>query len=226
MTTMTGRNSVFFAALFLLATFSASLVQAGTINLIKPPGITPDITTSYYHISYDKDTHEFSAYATSYGALVDNTHYLLLGDGSDGTTPVFSINMNIDPDTGAPVSGSLNIAGHFDDGSGYNYLGLSTDQTLLTGNINQFGFGGATSALEFVFNVAGGGLQTAGAYPSQVGILFHQSGFTGDWHTSFSNDGVGVSDLFPVPEPVSGIMLLVLIPGVVLVYRRRNRVHI
>ena len=69
--------------------------------------------------------------------------------------------------------------GRFDQLFGLPEIGPGT---LLTGTLSQFGFpaSGGGDDLEFVFNVTGGLLKTAGFFSSQAGVLLHETGFRGD----------------------------------------------
>ncbi len=197
---------------------------------LSPTG-SPDITTWYGTTDYEADTGLFTATAYSWNAVLDDVNYICNYDSDGNDVPVFSISMKVNKD-GVPTSGALSVNGYFDDGLGDNYLGISESTTLLTGTIDQFGFSGAgeTAELEFVFNVTGGALQTAGVYPAQVGLLLHKSEFTGDWNENFSSD-IAYSDMFrmpssaPIPEPSGWALLSTLAIGGGLGFGRRTFSH-
>ena len=209
-------RTILFATLVCLIVGSATIAQAESLGL-NPTG-SPDITTFYGTTDYNAGTGLFTATAYSWCAMLDNVNNICNYDSDGNDLPVFGISMNVNGD-GVPTSGALSVNGYFyDPDSGNSYLGISESTTLLTGTIDKFGFSGSgeSAELEFVFNVTGGALQSAGVYPAQVGVLFHQSGYT-DWTHDFSAN-VAFSDMFnvssvPIPEPSGWALLSSLAVG-------------
>ena len=101
---------------------------------------------------------------------------------------------------------------------------------LLDGKLTAFGYSpGAGSALEFIFTVTGGQMNTPEWYPSQVGVVLSDASFPGNFTHSFSNDALGMADSFAyptadnAPEPSSMVMGVVLTVLSGLAYLVRSR---
>jgi hypothetical protein len=192
----------FIAALASLVILTCHCVQAEPLNLVPQ---APDITSSFIYVDYDSGRLSASGTADALFLSTTNIH--------DLTSGTFEINMELDT-AGVPQSGSLTIRG--------SIAGLGIDgPVLLTGDIDQFGFGSALDPLEFIFNVTGGNLGNSPYYPVAAGVLLHDSGFEGSFENNFSNFWEGSSDTFAVPEPSTWILLLTLTCSGLLASRRR-----
>lgn len=188
-------------------------VQADAAMIGLTPSF-PDITTGFIDVSYDSTTHVFAA--TGYSGSIELT----------GTPPpdvfpsgyLYSITASID-NAGVVHGGTFNISGTI-TGSPVN------TGTLLTGSLTQFGFNQTGGDIfEFVFDVTGGDLAGFAGHRAGVILDAQDTGFTGSFASSFSNgdDGIGVSDTFPVPEPAT-ICLLLLGAAMTAVRRHRRAV--
>ncbi len=191
----------------------ASTTQADWIAGFPPePGISQsptnlDMTHWLLTVSYD-GAGNFSVYSQYPGVGVLNNFSDPIYD--IGPNTALNIALQINPTTGAPISGSLIITG---DAS--TYYTASPTGTLLTGDISQFGYaepGNTTPGaehFEFLFTTTGGDL--AAWYPSiAINLTFVEINFSGVFgNTPFENtDSYSAqSDTFsgptPVPEPAS-----------------------
>lgn len=193
-------HAVVLAGVFLTGSGGVE-VHAAPLYLVQQ---SPDITSAFITVNYDAGSGMFTANGFPTG--------LALPPGYNVTPGAFSLNMQVAQATGQLISGAVSITGTVPD------LGLMSG-TLLTGNINNFGFpSGGGEIFEFLVDVTGGDL--AGAFGSQAGIILdaHDTGFGGSFQQSFGNTPFqGVSDTFAspvVPEPASVLVwLCVLIVG-------------
>jgi hypothetical protein len=194
------------AALVSLVILTCHCVQAEPLNLWPHE---PDITSLFIGVEYNAGDGILTA-SGSAGAL-----YMSPTDIYDITSGAFDISMVLDTE-GVPQSGSLTIRGSIDS------LGIA-GPILLTGDIDQFGFGDELDPgpLEFIFNVTGGDLGDAPYFPVAAAVLLHDSGFEGSFENNFSNFWEGSSDTYAVPEPSLWILLLTLTGSGLLASRRR-----
>lgn len=199
-----------FTSTILVATFVAFLIggaaQAALLNLEL---LLPDVESGFIDVQYDADSDLFTA--SGFALTLD----------FDGEPPpdenildgLFSLSLIVD-ENGVPGGGTIEITG--------NVLDLGPD--LLTGNITEFGFMDSPGGeiFEFVFDVTGGDL--APQFGPLGGVILDavDSGFGGTFDTSFANSGFsGVSDTAPIPEPATGLSLLM--GAAVWQARRRSR---
>lgn len=194
----------------LVATFVALLIggaaQAALLNLEL---LLPDVESGFIDVQYDADSDLFTA--SGFALTLD----------FDGEPPpdedildgLFSLSLFVD-ENGVPAGGTIEITG--------SVLDLGPD--LLTGNITEFGFMDSPGGeiFEFVFDVTGGDL--APQFGPLGGVILDavDSGFGGTFDTSFANSGFsGVADTAPIPEPATGLSLLM--GAAVWQARRRSR---
>lgn len=175
---------------------TAGAAQQANASLIGLTPSLPDIVTGFVFLDYDSSK-----------KLLDVEGFV--GDittqwqGPPAYYPFdyyYSINASID-NAGRVRGGTLIISGKIAG------LGLQSG-TLLTGNLSQFGFSPCPGdVFEFTFDVTGGDL--ASYFGPHAGVILDpvDSGFNGSFASNFSNTGYGVSDTFPVPEPVSLVIL-------------------
>ena len=198
-------------------------LRAGDSQAALIPGLNqqfPDLTAGYISVSFSAETGSFSA--QGYGLSLATSP-----SPSDLHTmnfPAYQIFMTLNA-SGVPSSGSLLVSGP----ATISDIGSFGDP-LLTGALSQFGFGNASQPLEFIFNVTGGALQSP-YFPSQIGVLLHDSGFGGGtFGSDFTNDGQGTSDNFfvpsssaPIPEPSMFVtsMGLMILSGLAYLFRSR-----
>lgn len=168
-------------ALLLPQVAGADLIFAGLI----PP---PDILANNIQVNYVASTDSLTASGTA--AQLNNGMSLLpIAGGS------FQLTAMIDG-SGNLSSGSLMISGNVLSGPS----GLLLSATVV--DVGFLNMGG--DPLQFLVNVTGGAL--AGLYPSQAGVELGGSGFS-SWGGNFSNNGTGVGDTAPIPEPGTGVLL-------------------
>jgi hypothetical protein len=190
---------VFAIALPLL---TASAASAGFIfdGLVPPP----DIATTNVQVDYVAATDSFIASGVP-GQLNDgvNTPIIFLGE--------FDLLASISA-SGVLSSGSLVISGVVAGGA----FG-----TLLTADVVDVGFSDVGGdPLQFLLSITGGEL--AGLYPTEAGVVISGSGFTG-FGADFSNNGSGVADTAPIPEPSTAALLAVGLTAFCAVRSRARR---
>ena len=197
---------------FLLGAFCVicTSAQAAPLNLTLLE--FPDIVSGFIDVTYDAGTDSFGANGFAFELDDDGVGVPeAIADGS------FNLSALIN-DSGLLASGTLDIGGTV------AALGFSSG-TLLTGNLNAFGFPNAGGdPLEFLFEVTGG--DAAGLYGGvgSIGgiILSGGTGFTGDFTTDFSGSGTAVADVAPIPLPAAVWLFGSGLLGLVGVSRRRR----
>jgi hypothetical protein len=210
----------------------ATVVKAAPLGLNSK---SPDVTSGFVKVLYTASSDTFTATGTAAAFDVNGIAPPDYSISSDHTTGrVFSINMTVNPSTGASTGGTISITGDINtapkDSNPDVPAITATSGTLLTGTIasGTASFGFPTSGgtvFEFLFTVTGGDLASfyGGVGATAGSIVNEQSGetgdipFTGSFTSNFQNtsNGVsidGVSDTFVVPEPMSlGALLLALL---------------
>jgi hypothetical protein len=194
---------------------AVSRAGAAPLNLLESnPG---DVTT----FSIDVEYNHLSGLLTANGTGDD--FYSVLDDHDYFYPTTFSVTANLNPTTGALISGTVSLTGanyynSNDNGNG-PLLDNGNDDTLLTGNLTAFGFPNPTNStnipLEFLFAITGGTLQPLYYDGAIGGMIIHMitdsSDFTSGWpQANFSSDLINTSsDTFPVPtpEPSSALLL-------------------
>lgn len=163
-----------------------------------------------------------------------------INDGS------FSVNANINS-SGYLSFGSLSVTGTLMlEDQQMSSLGNILTGTLMAGmpgsppgaalvgsaydyatTIGAFDDGGDFSLIDFTFTVTGGVLANDfGGVGSSAIISFsswQESGPIGDWTTSWSNQGAGMCDVFPVPEPTTTACFLLGLGALVCIQRLNQR---
>jgi len=188
--------------LYLLSVVAGSLflftpvAQAASLNLTLND--FPDISSFSLDVTYDYNEEKGN------GLLIaDGLAFQLDDDGSEPAEDIsggsFFLTATIDDSGNLSSGGTLTIGG--------TVLGFTSD-TLLTGDLTAFGFGGADDdPFEFLFNVTGG--DAAGLYGTgPAGVILSKTGFSGNFTADFDNlgsggigSGSGVSNTAPVPIP-------------------------
>ena len=172
------------------------------------PGSDPDIFAGLGNVTYTAATDSLVVSA--------QPQTIFSGGASNGITAGlsdFSLTATID-DFGNLVGGALSISGVVPA------LGFNSG-TLLTGNLTNFGFGGAGSVLEWEFNVTGG--DAAGLWGGQLGgVILGGSGFGGSWGSDFSASFTATADVGIVPEPSTVLLLGIGLSGLALRGRARR----
>ena len=178
--------SAVVAAFFISTTASATLIFAGLV----PP---PDINSVLLSVSYTAFDDQLTV--SGIAADIDPDS----GPGSEVITGgTFDLTAEIDG-AGSLVSGSLTIGGTVAS------LGFNSG-TLLTADIIDFGFpGGGGDPLQFLIDITGG--DAASLYPQLAGASVLDSNFSGSFLVDFSNAGLGLSDVAPIPEPSTAILI-------------------
>lgn len=169
--------------------------QAATLDLTLEA--EPDIFSSFLDVTYTAGTDQLvvSGYALQLSDL-GSTNSII--SASDPFSPgSFDLSATID-DSGTLTGGAFTIAGTIAS------LGYNTG-TLLTGALNNFGFGTTTDTLEFTFGVTGG--DAASLYSGLGGIILSSSGypvlssFSSDWNNTGSGLGRSDTGVSAIPEP-------------------------
>jgi hypothetical protein len=223
---------LFLCSAAFLLTLMQSPAEGTLLEQYAAEGV-PDLSAVSLNASFNQGTHAFNI--PTNGALMGYVDSAGTSWGIVGT-PIFIVTANIDS-FGYLSSGSFSAAGDLYE------LG---QQTLLTGNlvvgpqgspagsapvgsaydytsVVAFEDGGYMSLIDFTFNVTGGALAgDFGGVGSSAIISFsswEESGPIGDWTMSWSNEGGGMCDVFPIPEPTTaGCFLLGL--GALACFRR------
>ena len=160
---------------------SAAFIFDGLV----PP---PDIASTNVQVDYVAATDTFTATGVP-GQLNDGVSLPIIFLGQFDLTATISA-------AGALSGGSLLVQGVVAGGA---------TGTLLTADVVDVGFSDVGGdPLQFLLNITGGAL--AGLYPSVAGIVISGSGFTG-FGADFSNNGSGVADIAPIPEPGTAALL-------------------
>jgi len=204
---------------------------ADATSLGLPQGL-PDIYSHTIYVNYDYDAASSSGVLTATGTArqinLPPTSDIWAGAGS------FELSVRVS-DGGAVLGGTdedLKIQGHLDLNGDMTEDPGEPVGTLLTGRVTQFGFPDAGGdPLEFVFTVTGGQIADLyGGAGSLGGVTLWQSGFGGSLTTDFNNAmipgvafGIGVSDTYVVPEPITALVA-VPIGFLFRLARRRSRV--
>ena len=207
----------------------ASLAQAESLNLAKLPG-SMDITTGSIEVNYvydeGTDTGQLIAHSKDLSCPFpqenSTTHYWIWNYDNNGDIDNFYLEMYLDSQ-GNLKSGTTSTLSYTGDMWDPDFASiLVPGQSLLTATLTQFGFTGAGEPLDFIFNVTGGNLQTPEYFPSMVGMWMHSTGFDGDWSHSFHDQSAPDSDMFnTVPEPSCWVLLSLIIGGWI-AYRRKR----
>lgn len=185
--------------LYLLSVVAGSLFLFTPVAQATPLNLeivdSPDIFSSFINVAYGAGSNSFTASGFAM-QLQDNT-----GTINDITNGSFNIGATID-DLGIASSGTLTINGTV-SGIGFNF----NSGILLTGTLTAFGFPAAGGdPFEFLFDVTGG--DWASDIGPVAGVILTNTGYGGDWGSSF-NSFVGLSDTgTPVPEPATLYLLL------------------
>ena len=202
---------------------AAQLAQSAPLNLTLADA--PDIVSQFLSVAYDADTNQFLA--SGFAFELDNVE----GDPPTGVAiqdGTFDLSAEIN-NAGALVSGSLTIQGGIAD------LGINPGTVLLTGDLTNFGFSGASDIVEFTFDAVGGAVANLFDVSGGLGgtILSQLIGLTDDiindgydsaaaGATFAQADTAAIAPSTPVPEPMS--LSLLLSGGLLLavtVYQRR-----
>ena len=186
-------------AVFIFGPLAVAPADAIPLNLTMNP--YPDIFSDWISVNYVVSTEQFSA--TGYALTLDDDG---IGDpenitGAGGTgSGSFDLFAFID-DSGSLGSGTLIIS------DTVSALGYS--ETLLTGDLTAFGYGGANDPFEFLFNVTGGAASDLyGGIGSTGGVILSSilTDFTGSFNSDWSSDSVSDTGT-PVPEPATMLLL-------------------
>ncbi|HEY2828370.1 MAG TPA: PEP-CTERM sorting domain-containing protein [Pirellulales bacterium] len=194
----------------------------------------PD-TTAFTTVSYDAFTHIFSASAPGNSATVNllsssTVDYDILDDNL-GSAYNLSVKLTAAGAIDNTGSNTFTLYGDaYDDATLSTPMpGSNPNQPWLTGTVTGFGFS-TSSGPPFQFqavvsNITG---DAASLFGSQVGIILFDTGnwpnpFTGSFAANFNSGNLHVtSDLFPVPEPSTGILFLIGLGSAGFFCRRRG----
>ena len=215
-TTRSAIHWTFVLALLFHASMTAGVAWAAPLDLVP---VLPDILADNINVSYDG-----AGNFTASGATVSLEMDGLPGPEVQYIGSAWDIVLTLDTVTGAPLGGTLTIGA-----AAFAVPPAAPTGTLLTADIDLFGFSdvGSSEVLEFIFNTTGGEL--SGDFAPQVGVILSSSGYVAGagFDAAFSNSGSsGLADSFVVPEPSSillfGIGSFTLLAWLGLVRRRRQ----
>ncbi len=168
-----------------------SMVSALPLNL--PGGLLPDISAKHT-VMYNSGT----GMLTATGNPISLELGLFPGADYDFDLVVpgtFSLSADLNNNTG-----SLSIAGLVLD---YPSSGTDTPLSLTSANLLDWGF--TSTSLEFVFSVD---TDSLGIFGSQVGVIMNlqEATFNLEQSLGLTNQVIGLSDAFKLPEPPTTII--------------------
>jgi hypothetical protein len=169
------------AALCLAVTVSTAGSTAWGAPLNLELKSSPEIASDFVSVSYNSDSHILSV----------KGHVGEFATSANATVPVANGTFEI--------SASISNAGRFDSGvltvrGAIPSLGIS-QATLLSGELNSFGYGDgdAGGILEYFFATSGGSL--ADDFGPITGVILSQSGFGGSFTQSFGTSSVALASM-------------------------------
>ena len=218
---MNKRNVTWLACVLTCGLIVSTSSQAALLGLdalsSNPDLFSPSLTVS---VAYSPSNGLFTATGKTSAYTPANTNLnngdpYLVGNSNDNFNPgTFSLTATITTN-GTFLGGTVTITGGVYDDS---LAQIEPDGTLLLqGNVTAFGFqgNGSPNPDEFDFLVAVTGGAFAGAYGSSAGVLLHpgDTTFNNNFNVNFTNNGLGTADTRAVPEPTSGLLVMVSVFG-------------
>jgi len=212
------------SGLIMSASSQAALLNLSSSN---PDLFSPNLSNSLA-VAFNASSGLFTAtgdtagYTAADPNLNDGQPYIV-GNSYDNYNPgTFSLTATI-ATNGSLLGGTVLITGGI-YATDENLTQVEPDDTvLLQGDLIAFGFQGYTDAPDqFDFGVAVTGGALADQYGSSAYILLHPgyTSFDNIFTVGFSNDGQGDADTRMIPEPTSGLLVLLSLFGLCGVMRR------
>lgn len=207
-------------SLILTVALASLPVSAMAVPLLDPTLDLPDVVSGTLDVVYD---------ASGPGTLTISGFALEVDD--DGVAP--NLQLDVLAVGSFSLTASVNTSGIFSSGS-FSILGTVASEgwnsgTLLTGDLNAFGWNAGATLMDFTFDATGGDLEplyggSEGGIIVATGILPGWAGFGSSFNNNFGSPGfgTGTGDTAPLPEPTTGLLFAAAL-AVATRFGRRSR---